>query len=331
MNAGTSFEMEIREQPTVWRAIAGSDRVQRLADAIGSGEVLLLGSGSSLSIAQVGALALRQRGIHAHALAATEARYDHAAYRRALVVAISQSGESRDLLDALDVLLPTQLVALTNTVESPLGARANVVIDIGAGQETAVPASKSVSASVALLLFAVASIGAAACDPFLLRVAADVTETWLASDGVDRVREAAERIARRRSIVYVGSGFGAPIANELALKLREAAYLSADGFAAGEFQHGSSAMLDASFAMVGIVDDATREVVRRPLEAAEIAESARFVIGDEFDGITGLGPRVPEAWKTLAWLITGQLIALFAGRARGIDSDAPRGLVKAIR
>jgi glutamine---fructose-6-phosphate transaminase (isomerizing) len=183
-----------------------------------------------------------------------------------------------------------------------------------------------------LLLCAAGSINVdSACDPLALISAADVTSAWLASDGLDAVRDAAERIARRRSIIYTGSGFGAPVANELALKLREAAYLSADGLAAGEFRHGSTAMLDASFAVVGIVDDATRDIVRRPLEAAALAESARFVIGEPFDGITGLGPRVPEAWETLGWLITGQLIALYAGRARGVNSDAPRGLVKSIR
>ena len=151
---GANFEREIREQPDVWRGIANSDKAERLARAISDRDVVLIGSGSSLFVSQVGALALRRRGIRAHALAATEAPLDNVAYRHAVIIACSQSGRSTDLLDALDVLQPNQLIALTNTPDSPLGNRANVCIDVGSGPEVAVPASKSVSATAAILLWA---------------------------------------------------------------------------------------------------------------------------------------------------------------------------------
>ena len=90
---GVHFEREIREQPEVWMRIARSQTAYELARALG-GEVILVGSGSSLFAAQLGALALRRRGIAAHALAATEARLDHRAYQGKIIVAISQSGRS---------------------------------------------------------------------------------------------------------------------------------------------------------------------------------------------------------------------------------------------
>jgi len=328
---GTLFEREIREQPDVWRALAQSDRATQLAHAIRDRDVVLIGSGSSLYMAQLGALALRRRGIRAHALAATEAPLDHVAYENAAVIACSQSGRSGDLLDALDVLKPKTLIALTNSPDSPLGHRADVTIDVGAGSEVAVPASKSVTATAALLLWASALVGGthARSAATLVETAEDV-RSWLDGPDVEAVREAAQRIARRRSVIIVATGYGLPVSDEMALKLKEASYVHAEGFSAGEFRHGSTAMLDASCAIVGIVDEVARAYVNRPMVEAAHAESLRYVIGGRLGDIPLLGPVTGEPFNTLAWLVAAQMIALYTGRARYVESDAPRGLAKAM-
>lgn len=326
---GMHFEREIREQPDVWRSIAESDKAARLARAIDERDVVLLGSGSSLFMAQLGALALRRRGIRAHALAATEAPFDNAAYRNAAVVACSQSGHSTDLLHALDVLAPSHLIALTNTAESPLAERAQVTIDLGAGPEHAVPASKSVSATAAILLWAAGIVaGTHSRNAGSLIETAEDVRSWLDGPEVEHVREAARRIARRRSVVIVAAGYGVPIANEFALKLKEASYIHAEGFSAGEFRHGSAAMLDATCAIIGVVDDVSRNVVNRPMVDALQAESLRYVIGGHIGDIPLLGPVVGEAFNTLAWLVAAQMTALSVGRSSYVESDAPRGLTK---
>jgi glucosamine--fructose-6-phosphate aminotransferase (isomerizing) len=328
---GAHFEREIREQPDVWRAIAESDKAELLARAIKERDVVLLGSGSSLFIAQLGALALRRRGIRAHALAATEAPLDNAAYRDAIVIACSQSGRSTDLLDALDILAPKELIALTNTADSPLGHRANLTIDLGAGPEIAVPASKSVTSTAALLLWAAGLMSGshARSAQTLIETAEDV-RSWLDGTDIERVHDAAQRIARRRSVVIVAAGYGVPVAMECALKLKEASYVHAEGFSAGEFRHGSAAMLDPSCAIIGIVDEVSRNVVNRPLVEAAQAESLRYTIGGRIGDIPLLGPVTNEAFNTLAWLVAAQILALYVGRARYVESDAPRGLVKAM-
>jgi glucosamine--fructose-6-phosphate aminotransferase (isomerizing) len=288
-----------------------------------------LGSGSSLFVGMLGALAFRRRGVRAFALAATEARFDHHAYRDACVVALSQSGRSTDLLDAIDVLGPSRLVALTNDTASPLAERAGVVIDALAGPEIAVPASKSVTSMAAILLWAAALTGGKKnrTAATLEETAADVS-AWLSGDGVGDVVVAANRIARRRSVALVAAGYGVPIAHELALKIKEASYVHAEGFAAGEFRHGSSAMLDASSAIIGIVDEASREIVHRPLAEAYEAEAARYAIGARSGDVPRLGPSTGEAFNTLAWLVAGQYLALSLGRANFVESDSPRGLRK---
>jgi glucosamine--fructose-6-phosphate aminotransferase (isomerizing) len=330
---GTQFEREIREQPDVWREIARSQKASELAHAIRDRDIVLIGSGSSLFMAQLGALAFRRRGIRAHALPATEAALDHAAYSNAnaAVIACSQSGQSTDLLRALDVLQPKTLVALTNSADSPLGHRADVTIDVGAGHEIAVPASKSVSATAALLLWAAALVGGAhARNANTLIETAEDVRSWLDGPDVEAVREAAARIARRRSVVIVATGYGYPVSLEAALKLKEASYIHAEGFSAGEFRHGSAAMLDASCAIIGIVDEVSREIVNRPLVEAAQAESLRYVIGGHIGDIPLLGPVTGEPFNTLAWLVAAQMIALYTGRARYVESDAPRGLAKAM-
>ena len=330
---GERFESEIRAQPGVWHRLAQSDGAARLARAIAGRDVLLIGSGSSLFAAQLGAFALRRQGVRAHALAATEAPLDTATYRDGVVVACSQSGESDDLLHALDALRPRSLVALTNGADSTLGERATTVIDVGAGTELAVPASKSVGATVAMLLWTAQLFERERDDDGCARAldaAARHVASWLDGPGVETVREAARRIARQRSVIVLGSGYGLSIAHEAALKLKEASYVHAEGFAAGEFVHGSAAILDPSCAIVGIVDDLSRHVIERPMRAAERAGSSCYVLGAPLAGVPLLGPDGAGTFGALSSLVGAQAIALFVGRARNVDSDAPRGQSKVL-
>jgi len=326
---GERFEAEIREQPAVWRAIAATDLATTFAQAVHENDVVLVGSGSSLFVAMLGALALRRRGVRAAALPATEAAFERTSYRGRTVIALSQSGRSADVLAAVETLAPKRLIALTNDATSPLASRADLVLDIAAGSERAVPASKSVTAMIAVVLWGAALVGGRTeRSAASLRATADDVDTWLTSDAIAGVERAAQRIARRRSVAVVGAGYGVPVALELALKLKEASYVHAEGFAAGEFRHGSAAILDATTTLVGVADDASAAIVARSLADAERTETLRFTIGAPLAGVTMLGPRTGEAFNTLAWVVAGQMLALEVGRARGVESDTPRGLTK---
>jgi glutamine---fructose-6-phosphate transaminase (isomerizing) len=331
VDLGVNFEREIREQPKAWERIARSDAAARLVEAL-EGEVLLIGSGSSLFAAQLGAIALRRRGITAHAVAATEAQGDAKAYQDRVVIAISQSGRSSDVLLALDALQPRRTVALTNTTDSPLAARADLTIDIDAGPEQAIPATKSVSCTIAILLSAASLVAHEHTrDADVLVRTAQTVEAWLNGPQVEPVVRAGVAIAGRHDIMVLGTDYGAPIAREAALKFKEATYLHAEGFEAGEFRHGSAAMIDASSVVLGIMDRDAIEIVGRPLREAKKSGALRYVIGTTtVDGIAQLGPQVDDPYNTLAWLVTVQLLALYVARARGINSDSPRGLRKAI-
>src|SRR6185312_4454514 len=192
---GRQFEREIFEQPDAWERIARSDASARLASAL-AGKIVLVGSGSSLFAAQLGAIALRRRAIDAIAVAATEARGDHRAFEGSTVVALSQSGRSTDVLRALDALRPAKLVAVTNTASSPLADRADLTIDVGAGPELAVPATKSVSCTIAILLTAASLLAHdRSRDPAVLRETAQAIQAWL-RDRAGSVVTSATQIAR---------------------------------------------------------------------------------------------------------------------------------------
>ena len=327
---GRIFESEIREQPDIWERVADSSAAAMLADRLRGVTALFIGSGSSLFVAQLAALAFRRRGIRATAVAATEVPLDSAADRDAVVVALSQSGESADLLRAIDLLEPQVLVALTNAPASSLARGADVVIDALAGPERAVPATKSVTSMAAIVLWAASIAGTrSARSARSLREAACDVRAWL--DGPDTaVTTAAEVLARRRGVIVAGTGYGVPVASELALKLKEASYVHAEGFAAGEFRHGSSAVLDESMAIVGIVDAVSHATVHRLLSEAADRGAAGCAIGAATGDDDALGPKTGEAFNVLAWLVAGQMLALQVGRRRGVDGDAPRGLSKAL-
>ena len=89
-------------------------------------------------------------------------------------------------------------------------------------------------------------------------------------------------------------------------------------------------MLDATCAIIGIVDDVARNIVNGPMLEAAQAESLRYVIGGHIGDIPLLGPVVGSAFNTLAWLVAAQMVALQVGRARYVESDAPRGLAKTL-
>jgi glutamine---fructose-6-phosphate transaminase (isomerizing) len=300
-----------------------------LAAATRAAPVVFVGSGSSRFVAQFAALAFRRAGVPATALAATEAAFDARTHTGGTVVAVSQSGRSADILAACDALVPACLVALTNDTASPLAQRADRVIDLAGGPEHAVPASKSVSAAIAIVRLAAAvHAGEGDLRPALTRAASDVRD-FLEGEQAG-VASVAERIVGH-TVEVIGTGYGVSLASEIALKLKEAAYVQAEGFSAGEFRHGSTAILERSGAVIALVDASATAVVERITSEASARGAEVIHFGARAGGGAHvLGPVAADTFDPLRWLVTGQRLALEIGRLRGIDSDVPRGLRKAL-
>lgn len=256
--------------------------------------------------------------------------------RRSLVVAVSQSGQSPDIVAVLDEArrqgAPT--LALVNDTGSPLALAADAVIDICAGPELAVAATKSYTTqlmAIAMLSAALAGDeerwGALAAVPGLVERALALGET---------IAIRAERYRFMAHCVVLGRGFNYATAFEWALKLKELAYVIAEPYSSADFQHGPVALIDRGFPVLavaprGAVFDDTLALLRRLVEE----KHAELLVVSDADEALGLAhtplplPGGAPEWVTpLVAIVLAQLFCYHVTRAKGLDTEAPRGLRK---
>ena len=267
-------------------------------------------------------------------------------WRGGLVIAVSQSGRSPDLIAVVEVARAggAVTVAIVNDAASPLAAAAAHVIDCRAGDERSVAATKSYVAQLAAGALLVAALAPSpALRDALPRVPRILAETLDASrraihDGSPIVAEFA---ASERSIV-IGRGFEYPTALETALKLKETSRLFAEGYSSADFSHGPVVLTGPEVPILAIRPDGRMgPLVDEGIAAALATGSVPWVVGGPAvaaDAPNGMQPArlialplpadLPEALASLATIIPGQLLAEAVARRRGYDPDAPPGLRK---
>jgi glutamine---fructose-6-phosphate transaminase (isomerizing) len=276
-------------------------------------------------------------------------------FGRALVIGISQSGASPDIVGVVaaahDQGVPT--IALTNEPGSALAAAADHVIDLGAGPELAVAATKTYTAELLALAILAAALGSGddprIADPGLGQVPAALERALGAEDDA---RAVAADLAGHDACVVVGRGFEYATARELALKLKELAQVVADPYSAADFRHGPMALVSAGFPVLAIAT-AGRAAADMDALIARLRDDLGadvVVLTDRPGGGTGgLGPGgpgsgdgdgrrslavpagLPEHLVPIASIVPGQLLAHHLALARGLDSERPRNLTKVTR
>jgi glucosamine--fructose-6-phosphate aminotransferase (isomerizing) len=254
----------------------------------------------------------------------------------ALVIGVSQSGGSPDLTGVLTVARETGALtlAVTNNPASPLAEAAELTIDVAAGHERAVAATKTYTAELLALLLLVEGIragdGALPADE---RAALDklpqLAEDVLTGNGVDAL---AQRYRFASRMVTTGRGYAYATARETALKLMETSYLPALAFSGADLLHGPLAMTDLDVPVLAVVGSgpggqAMSDVVNRLGErrADVVTVGAQDIAGSS--GRLAV-PAVDERYAPLLDILPLQKLALALALARGEDPDAPRGLNK---
>jgi glucosamine--fructose-6-phosphate aminotransferase (isomerizing) len=263
---------------------------------------------------------------------------------RSVVIGISQSGRSPDIVGAVAAArrqaAPT--IAITNDPTSELAAAAEHVIDLGAGEERAVAATKTYTAellSVALLVVAIGARlapepSATSDDPEPALAA--VPDAIAAALGTEAQAEAVARhLAGQDRLVVVGRGFEYATARELALKLKELAQVAADPYSAADFLHGPLALVDAGFPLIAIAPSGpTAADIDALLERLGELDVDRIVLSDRPDAVALgsigilLSASLPEWLRPIATIVPGQLLALHLAVARGLDPETPRWIRK---
>jgi glucosamine--fructose-6-phosphate aminotransferase (isomerizing) len=283
---------------------------------------------------------------------AHEFRYcDPIVDERTLVVSISQSGETMDTLMAVKHArdLGALTISICNTHGSTIPRESDAVLYTHAGPEIAVASTKAflaqITASYILGLYLAQLRGGAFADDAqsVMKELAEVPDKIESLLGqMDRVKEIAGFMADTRAVLFLGRHVGYPVAMEGALKLKELAYIHAEGFAAGELKHGPIALIEPGQPVFVVVPSPTSEHGLHGKVVSNIQEirargARTLVIAEEGDeAVVPFADeviRVPATSQLLAPLLTVvplQVFALWLSTAKGLDVDQPRNLAKSV-
>ncbi|MEY4311084.1 MAG: hypothetical protein RLZ71_1010 [Actinomycetota bacterium] len=271
--------------------------------------------------------------------------------KNTLVVAISQSGETMDTLMATRFAKEqgAKVLAICNTQGATLARESDAVIYTHAGPEVAVASTKALTAQITagylLGLFLGQVRGAVAASELqalgleLLKMPARVAEVL---ENLDQASDLGAKMADAKSVLFLGRNVGFPVAMEGALKLKELAYIHAEGFAAGELKHGPIALIEEGQPVIVIVPsprDAEslqpkvisniQEIRARGARVIAIAEDGDTTVGDYAEHVIFV-PKTEPMFAPILTVIPLQAFALALSTAKGLDVDQPRNLAKSV-
>ena len=361
---------EIHEQPetaALWVARhlpeSGPLVALPLAESVFEGveRIQILACGTSRHAAQVGAYLLEQlAGIPTSVFYASEFRYAPPPLSaNTLTIGVTQSGETADTLAALameqerrravaDPAYAPRLLGITNRPESSLGRLVDQILDIGAGIEVGVAATKTFLGQL-LAFYGLALAfaerhggGATGHGPEQLRQLATGLRALpaqlreLVDDHDRRCEQLAHLFADTQDVIFLGRGINYPIALEGPLKLKEISYIHAEGYPAGEMKHGPIALLDARVPVVSIaVPGTVFEKVLSNAQEAKARDAQLIGVAPDcadaelFDTLLPV-PTVDELLSPLLTVIPMQLLSYHIAAHRGLDVDQPRNLAKSV-
>jgi glucosamine--fructose-6-phosphate aminotransferase (isomerizing) len=332
---------EIAEQPAVLERVAATcapRAVELAAEIKQRPSTLLVGCGSAGYAASTGSYLFgRIAGRQVLTIVGSEFKYhQHLLTPETLVVALSQSGETADLIEAMMLARDagSKLAALVNVERSTLDRMVELRLPLGAGPEQSVLATKSYLAKLAaLLLTSFALIGEVERGQALIASAADAIVQMLKSDLPARIQATAAHIVENDHLFVIGRGLAYPSALEAALKIKEASYIHAEAFAAGELKHGVIALVGAGTPCLVIApNDETRADVISG--ATEIKSRGGYIIGISPEPSPAFDVHLPVpdvgVAAPLVNAVPAQLLGYHLSVLRGNNPDRPRNLAKSV-
>ncbi|MGH3868775.1 MAG: glutamine--fructose-6-phosphate transaminase (isomerizing) [Pseudonocardiaceae bacterium] len=283
---------------------------------------------------------------------ASEFRYrDPVLDRSTLVVAISQSGETMDTLEAVRHAREqkARVLAICNTNGAQIPRESDAVLYTHAGPEIGVAATKTFLAQIVANFLVGLALAQARGTKYPDEVAREFAELEKMPEAVaqvlgtvDAVRELGRELAHAKVVLFLGRHVGFPVALEGALKLKELAYMHAEGFAAGELKHGAIALLEEGLPVVVVMPSPKGRAVLHAKLLSNIQEirargARTIVIAEEGDETVRPYaahllevPAVPTLLQPLVSTVPLQVLAAEIARQRGYDVDKPRNLAKSV-
>lgn len=312
--------------------------------AAGASEIIFTACGTSYHAALVGKYIIEQlSGIPVRLEYASEFNYHKTPMGRALVIGITQSGETADTLQALRKAkgFGARILAITNVLGSTVTRVADQVIYTRAGPEIGVAATKTFIAQLVVIYLIAAKVSMltrAEMEKFIseLRILPEKVRKIL--DNEDVILEISKNITGFEDIMFIGRALGYPIALEGALKMKEISYIHAEGYPAGELKHGPFALLGEKTPVVAcVLKDNTYGVMLSNLKEVKARGSLVLAIGEENDeevkkytDFVIPTPNVTNIFKPVTYSTALQLLAYYTAKLRGCEIDKPRNLAKSV-
>ncbi|MFI6997768.1 glutamine--fructose-6-phosphate transaminase (isomerizing) [Nocardia sp. NPDC050175] len=283
---------------------------------------------------------------------ASEFRYrDPVLDRSTLVVAISQSGETADTLEAVRHAKEqkARVLAICNTNGAQIPRESDAVLYTRAGPEIGVASTKAFLAQVTANYLVGLALAQARGTKYPDEVAREFAELEAMPKLVERVLETAPQVraiarelAHVSTVLFLGRHVGYPVALEGALKLKELAYMHAEGFAAGELKHGPIALIEDGLPVIVVMPSPKgravlhskllsniREIQARGARTIVIAEEGDDTVRPFADDLIEI-PSAPTLYQPLLSTVPLQIFAAEVAQARGYDVDKPRNLAKSV-
>ena len=326
---------EMAEQPRVLAGLLArreeiGELVRPLADPAPPG-IVLVARGSSDNAAIYGRYLLELVLRRPVALAAPSlfTLYDARVECRGwLAIALSQSGLTPEIIEVLRKLREggARGIAITNDPESPLARGGDALVELGAGEEKAVPATKTFLAQLAAFALIAEALGPVPWSEDEREALPDQLAEVL--DDPSPARMATAVIGEADGLIALGRGFGLSVALEAALKLKETALLLAEGLSSADFRHGPIAIMAHAFPVLAISAEGAAARDLAQLEAQLRGRGAPLLRLAPGAAELPLPDGIPEALAPIVAVARAQQLAREVTLARGLDPDTPPGLSK---
>jgi glucosamine--fructose-6-phosphate aminotransferase (isomerizing) len=340
MIASSVLEDEISQQPDVIARLIDNPVVAEVAKAIRAASpkyITIAARGSSDNAARYAQYLF---GIHlglpvALAAPSISTLYGHPPrYQDTVVIGVSQSGKSVDVAQVVsDAAAQGALtITITNDPDSLMAKAAAHHIPLGAGEERSLAASKTYTgqlATMALLTAYLSGVDSMRAD--LAKLPGMVREVLQLAP---MIKTRAERFRFMTRCVTLGRGYNYATAFEIALKLKELSYVTAEPYSSADFRHGPKAMVERNFPVIVVAPGgATYPDMRALIEELNEQGADLTIISTEREALSHAHlplqlPGVPEWLSPIVAVIPGQLLAMATAAAKGHELDTPRGLTK---
>jgi glucosamine--fructose-6-phosphate aminotransferase (isomerizing) len=327
------MEKEIHEQPeTVKRAVfQDKSDVEKSVEMIEDADrVFLTACGTASFAAMLGAKYLREKGFEAYSEQAHEFEYMASDVKEDdLVIAVSQSGETADLLSALDEV-DAPVLSVTNVVGSTLARNSDHNMYINAGPEIGVASTKAFTAQMTVLKLVSYSLdeGLEYARNSLLETAGKIEE--MLEDNRETIYELSEFISEKDDVYFIGRNKGRELAMEASLKLKELSYIHSEAFPGGEFKHGTLSLIEEGVPVVAFTLDDKTNTLSNAIEASSRGAELIGVDTEEHEAFDHLIRTPEDENREILEVIPFQLLAYETSLLRENDPDKPRNLAKSV-